>query len=159
MWKTKLLKFSKHFCGIWTTNTVILPMSRNPNLKKKKLRNNIFLKIRFYFISIQNSFKIWKKIEFCGYFTHGLVPQRKIKMWSLLALGRVYLKWWSSVQRRQSFGSTLLFFFVEPIHGEVPTELNFFFKFWKNFILIWNKSVFKKKFILKLFYYKNWLKF
>ncbi len=33
-----------------------------------------------------------KKIEFCGYFTHGLVLQRKIKAWNLLALGRVYLK-------------------------------------------------------------------
>ncbi len=37
---------------------------------------------------------------------------------------------------------------------EVPSEFNCFFKFWKNFILIWNKSVFKKKCIFKLFYYR-----
>ncbi len=36
--------------------------------------------------------------------------------------------------------------------GEVPMEFNSFFKFWKNFILIWNKSVFFLKFIFKLFF-------
>ncbi len=36
--------------------------------------------------------KFKKRIEFHGYFTYGLVLQRKIKTWSLLALGRVYLK-------------------------------------------------------------------
>ncbi len=35
---------------------------------------------------------------------------------------------------------------------EVPREFNSFFKFWKNFILIWNRSVFLKKLIFKLFY-------
>ncbi len=43
--------------------------------------------------------------------------------------------------------------------GEVPTEFNSFFKFWKNFILIWNKSVFSKKLIFKLFktFFKNFM--
>ncbi len=36
--------------------------------------------------------------------------------------------------------------------GEVPTEFNSFFKLWTNFILIWNKSVFLKKIIFKLFF-------
>ncbi len=50
-------------------------------------------------------------------------------------------------------GSTFLFFFVEPIHGWSAHGIQFFFKFWKNFILIWNKSVFFKKFIFKLFFF------
>ncbi len=36
---------------------------------------------------------------------------------------------------------------------EVPLEFNSFFKFWKNFILIWNKRVFLKKCIFKLFFF------
>ncbi len=51
------------------------------------------------------------------------------------------------------FGSTLLFFFVEPIHRWSTYRIQFFL-FWKNFILIWNKSVFLKKFIFKLFFNK-----
>ncbi len=49
-------------------------------------------------------------------------------------------------------GSTLLFFYVEPLHGRSTRGIQFFFKFWNNFILLWNKSVFKKKFILSHFF-------
>ncbi len=45
-----------------------------------------------FHISIKFFRKFKKRIEFRGYFPHGLVLQRKIKAWSLLALGRVYLK-------------------------------------------------------------------
>ncbi len=58
-------------------------------------------------------------------------------------------------------GSTLLFFFVEPIHGQSTHGIQFFFffKFWKNVILIWNKSVFFKKFIFKLFFFSFFIIF
>ncbi len=45
----------------------------------------------------------------------------------MLALCKVYLKWRGSVQRRQSFGSMLLFFFVEPVHGWSTHRIQFFF--------------------------------
>ncbi len=104
--------------GLYWLNTVhkqSLFSSSSSFKYKKQLKNTFFLK--YAFISYQNKIlsKLKKIIKFRGYFTHGLVLQRKIKAWSLLALGRVYLKWWALVQRRQSFGSTLLFFFVEPI--------------------------------------------
>ncbi len=63
----------------------------------KFIRNNLkinFLK-KYAFISYQ--YKILSKFKkelnsVRGYSTHGLILQRKIKVWSLLALGRVYLK-------------------------------------------------------------------
>ncbi len=49
--------------------------------KVKKELKNTFLKI-YAFISYQYNILLkLKKIEFHGYFTHGLVLQRKIKAW------------------------------------------------------------------------------
>ncbi len=100
-----------------TTSKAFENIARVERVLKNNLKINFFKKYAFISYQYKILSKLKKRIEFCGYFTHGLVLQRKIKAWSLLALGRVYLKCRGSVQRRQSFGSTLLFFFVEPNHG------------------------------------------
>ncbi len=45
------------------------------NFKINFLKNTLLFHISIKFFQI-------KKIEFCGYFTYGLVLQRKIKAWS-----------------------------------------------------------------------------
>ncbi len=60
--------------------------------QKNNLKIIFFLKYAFISYQYEILSKFEKNIEFRRYFTHGLVLQRKIKAWSLLALGRVYLK-------------------------------------------------------------------
>ncbi len=50
------------------------------------------------------------------------------------------------------FGSTLLFFFVEPTHGWSTHGIQFFFNFQRKLNWYVNKSVYLLKFIFKLFY-------
>ncbi len=77
--------------------------------------------------------------------------------WHLTTCAFVWRGWLAYAticDKRDCFGSTLLFFFVEPIHGWSTRGIHFFFKFWKIVILIWNESVYFLKFI-KLFFVLN----